>query len=162
MAKVPEGCQLYGSKKVVKYKLEEGKTLPFAINAPLKRTKVSSIRGQKVFLDNNAGNCLACHQASLPKSPKSKNNSKSKLLKDQYSFQGGIAGSLDKVGTKYTPGELRMIIVDPKSAFPGKNVIMPAYYKLEGLQDVETSCEGRTILSEKQIEDLVSFLKKMK
>ncbi len=161
-ADAKSACVNHGSNKIKPYDIGEGKTLPNAIQKPFVRYKKTSRtiqRGLSVFSDSQLGNCLACHQVEkLLEEAKSGNSAKL----EKYSSQGNIGGSLDGVGKKYNEGEIRMILVDPKLAFSGKDVTMPSYYKLDGLKDVVPECEGRTILNEKQIEDLIDYLSTLK
>jgi sulfur-oxidizing protein SoxX len=55
-----------------------------------------------------------------------------------------------------TAGELRLRVVDPKAINP--ETIMPAYYKIDGLQRVIERARGRPILSAQQVEDVVAYL----
>jgi L-cysteine S-thiosulfotransferase len=74
----------------------------------------------------------------------------------QRQFHGTIGPPLDDVGRRYTAGELRLRLVDPKRIVPES--IMPAYYKVEGLQRVLERYQGKPILTAQQIEDVVAYL----
>ncbi len=155
----PDACENLKSRQISKYELREGKTLPFSINKRLSRRRGSPWRGLKVFIDSDKGNCIACHAV---KALQDKVNPAKSATVQKYGDPGNIGPALDGIGKKYTPGELRVIIVDAKIAFPTKDTTMPAYYKQDGLRDIADSCIGKTILSEQEIEDLVRYLGTLK
>jgi sulfur-oxidizing protein SoxX len=74
----------------------------------------------------------------------------------QRQFHGTIGPPLDGVGDRYSAGELRLRLVDPKRLHP--DTIMPAYYRIEGLHRVQERYRARTILTAQQIEDVVAYL----
>ncbi|MGH1351893.1 MAG: c-type cytochrome [Methyloligellaceae bacterium] len=155
----PGACENLKVQKVREYKLEEGKTLPFVIKKRLSRWKGNARRGLKLFTNREKGNCIACHAV---KSQQDKVNPEKFSTVETYGNPGNIGPSLDAIGKKYTSGELRVIIVDAKIAFPTKDTTMPAYYKQDGLRDIADSCVGKTILSGREIEDLVKYLGTLK
>jgi sulfur-oxidizing protein SoxX len=71
-------------------------------------------------------------------------------------FQGTIGPDLKGAGSRYTEGQLRLRIVDSSAVNPG--TIMPAYYRMDGLERVAPAFRGRTVLTAEQIEDVVAFL----
>jgi len=73
---------------------------------------------------------------------------------------GKIGPTLEGVASRYSEGELRMLIVDPKTAYP--ETIMPAFHKNSGFTRVFPDCKGKTILSAQQVEDVVAYLKTLK
>lgn len=99
--------------------------------------------GNKVAIDRKLGNCLSCH--SMPVSA---------------ADQGNIGPDLRGVGARLNAGQLRLRIVNPKLLNPF--TIMPAYYRVDGLQDVAKSFQGQPILSAQQVEDVVAFLVTLK
>lgn len=159
MAEEKHPCELVKNTKITPYKLEEGKTLPSAINKKFSARNGSAKRGLKAFIDPAAGNCLACHSvSSLLEKVKS---DKFETVK-KYGFQGNVGGSLDGIAKKYTAGELRLIIAEPRLAFPTKDLAMPSYYKTGGIKDPLDSCVGKTVLSAQQLEDIVKYLGRLK
>jgi sulfur-oxidizing protein SoxX len=88
--------------------------------------------------------CLLCHSAPLP----------------EEKFQGTIGPDLKGAGSRYTEGQLRLRIVDQGLVNPGS--IMPAYYRLEGLDQVAAAFRGKTVLTAQQIEDVIAFIKTLR
>jgi sulfur-oxidizing protein SoxX len=67
-----------------------------------------------------------------------------------------IAPPLDGIADKFTEGELRLRLVDPKAINP--DTVMPAYYRWEGLNRVLETYAGRPIYTAQQVEDVVAYL----
>ncbi len=101
--------------------------------------------GRKVFLTRNLGNCLACHQVSALKSEE---------------FHGEFGPSLDGVGSRYTEGQLRLIVADAKRMFT--DTVMPAFHRNDGFSRVRPEFVGKPILTAAQVEDVVAFLATLK
>lgn len=121
--------------QVVQYQIVGG-----AVLVPLTDVPGDAERGRRVVLDRNAGDCIVCHAMPLP----------------DREFHGTIGPALDGVGSRYTAGELRLRLIDPKVLYP--HTVMPAYYKITGLQRVLPPYQGQPILSAQQIEDVVAYL----
>ncbi len=102
--------------------------------------------GAKAFADRKLGNCLACHAVS-------------KLSKEL--FHGNVGPSLDGVADRYSPEQLRAIIVNSKAVF-GDQTVMPGFYSLEVGKDVDEKFQGKTILSAQDVENVVAFLTTLK
>ena len=100
-------------------------------------------RGREIA-SGRTGNCLACHK--MP------------ILEEQ--FHGDLGPNLAGVGTRFTEGELRIRLVDPKLVNPES--IMPAFYKVSSLRRVKRRYLGQPILNAQAIEDLVAYLKTLK
>ena len=96
------------------------------------------------MLDRAGGDCIICHAMPLP----------------QRQFHGNVGPPLDGVGSRYTAGELRLRIVDPKVINP--ETVMPAYYKVEGLHRALDRYRGQPILTAQQVEDVVAYLLTLK
>jgi L-cysteine S-thiosulfotransferase len=111
-----------------------------AIPEPLTDQAGDPERGRRLVLDREGGDCIICHAMPLP----------------QRQFHGTIGPPLDDVGDRYTAGELRLRIVDPKVFNP--ETIMPAYYKVEGVHRVHERYRGKPILTAQQVEDVVAYL----
>jgi sulfur-oxidizing protein SoxX len=101
-------------------------------------------RGLQTIRDVANVTCLICHKMPIAGEPD----------------QGEIGPPLDGVGSRYTPGELRLRLVNPKAFNP--NTIMPAYYRVEGLTRVLQQYRDKTIYTAQQIEDVVAYLVQLK
>lgn len=150
-------CLKTGTDNFIPFKVEQGQNLQFSIPQRLHKGRASRIRGMNSFIDPEQGNCLACHKVS--KILEKANPEKLETVK-RYGFHGDIGPSLDGVATRFSIAELRLMLVDPQYVFP--NTVMPSYYKLEGRHDVIEECKGRTLLSRKQIEDILAYLGTLK
>ena len=73
---------------------------------------------------------------------------------------GKIGPTLDGVASRYTEGEIRMLVVSPKKAFP--DTIMPSFHRNDGFIRVIGDCKGLAILTADRLEDIVAFLKTLK
>ena len=102
-------------------------------------------RGRTVMINENKGNCIACHRvAALSGEPS----------------HGDIGPSLNGVGARYNEAQLRQLVINPKLYF--QNTIMPAYYITEGLDRVPAAFARQTVLSAGDVEDVVAFLKTLR
>ena len=97
-------------------------------------------RGEQVFAGRDQGHCVLCHVVSHLDVP----------------FQGNIGPDLSRVANRLSPSQLRLRIVDYQIAVPG--ALMPSYYRIHDLYQVEQEYLGETILSAQQVEDLVAYL----
>lgn len=122
--------------------MAQGPTLP----EPLTRNPGDAARGKAVAVNSDLGNCLICHQISMPEVPPG--------------AAGDIGPSLDGVGSRLTAAELRQRIVDPRKIEP--ETIMPAYHTTDGLVRVASQYAGQPILSAQQVEDLIAYLLTLK
>ena len=73
---------------------------------------------------------------------------------------GNLAPSLAGVGSRMTAGQLRLRMID--STRINSATIMPAYYRIEGLNQVALAYRGKPVLSAGQIEDVVAYLRQLK
>ena len=101
-------------------------------------------RGRAIVANRTVGLCLLCHSAPIA----------------EERFQGNLAPSLAGAGTRSTPGQLRLRLVDAARLNP--DTIMPPYYRVDGLTRVARSFDGKTILTAGQIEDVVAYLATLK
>lgn len=97
-------------------------------------------RGREIAAGRD-GNCLACHRMPIP----------------EEQFHGDLGPDLVGVGSRFSEGELRIRLVDPKLVNP--DTIMPAFYKVSDLQRVTRRYLGQPILGAQEIEDVVAYLK---
>lgn len=114
-----------------------------AVPEPLAATgDVSRARALLVAREN--ANCVVCHAIPDP----------------AITFSGNIGPSLEHVGARLSPAQIRLRIVDDTRVNPQS--IMPSYYRTAGLRDVAAQYRGRTILSAQDVEDLVAYLSQLK
>lgn len=152
-------CSAGASSSLARYKIEKGEVLPAAIPKPLTKRKADAGRGLEAVINPGKGNCLACHHIAkvLAKIDESDQNSV-KL----YGNHGEVGPPLNGVGARFSKAELRMIVVDPKKAFPDADTLMPAYHALPSGKDVKRACRGRVMLPAQSVEDIVAFLEGLK
>ena len=101
-------------------------------------------RGRAIVANRSVGLCLLCHSAPIP----------------EEHFQGNLAPNLAGAGSRATPDQLRLRLVDPARLNP--DTIMPPYYRATGLTRVARNFQGKTILTAEQIEDVVAYLASLK
>jgi sulfur-oxidizing protein SoxX len=89
------------------------------------------------------GNCLACHQMPIPEEPD----------------HGDIGPDLSHVGSRLDAAQLTARIRDPKTINP--DTIMPSFVKLT-LHRVAKDWQGKTILTEQDLADVVAYLLTLK
>jgi L-cysteine S-thiosulfotransferase len=101
-------------------------------------------RGRLIVRDTARATCLICHALPIPEEPD----------------HGEVGPSLAGVGKRYTPGQLRLRLVDPKAINP--DTIMPSYYRVENLYRVLDTYRGQPIYTAQQIEDVVAYLAQLR
>jgi sulfur-oxidizing protein SoxX len=116
------------------------------IKTPLTNKPGNAADGKNWFANRKLGNCLACH-ANQDMSSKP--------------FHGEIGPAVNEVATRYSPAQLRAILVDAKSVF-GDQTIMPGFYKLDTGERVAKKFKGKTILNGQQVEDIIAYLLTLK
>jgi L-cysteine S-thiosulfotransferase len=122
-------------------KIVDGRLAEAISDAP-----ASAADGRKFFADRKLGNCLACHANSD--------------LSEQL-FHGEVGPPLDGAGERWTPEELRAIVVNSKEVF-GEQTVMPGFYSLDVGKDVAKQFQGKTILTAEQVESIVAYLATLK
>jgi L-cysteine S-thiosulfotransferase len=101
------------------------------------------LRGRELVLARGDGNCLLCHAIPGADRP-----------------AGNVGPSLAGVGQKLGPEEIRLRIADPAKFNP--DTVMPPYGRVAGLRDVAPEYRGKPLLSERDIDDAVTFLSTLK
>ena len=117
-----------------------------AIPAPLSGAPGDPKAGEKVVIERHLGNCLSCHEIGALKAEP---------------FHGEVGPPLDGVAGRWDAATLRMIVVDAKKVF-GEDTVMPAFYRIDGLNRVRPEFAGRPVLSAQQVEDVVAYLATLK
>ena len=115
-----------------------------AIAAPLAGKSGDASRGRRIVLDRADGNCLICHKVPEPGEP----------------FQGELGPDLAGAGSRLTPGQLRLRLVDQSRL--NAATIMPPYYRVSGLVRVAEKWRDRPVLDAQAIEDVVVYLGSLK
>jgi sulfur-oxidizing protein SoxX len=110
-----------------------------AINEPL-AAPGDPARGRAIVANRQQGLCLLCHSAPIP----------------EQRFQGDLAPSLAGAGARYTPGQLRLRIVDPRLVNPQS--FMPAFHSTTNLSRVGRAWQDKPIFTAQQVEDVVAWL----
>ena len=111
-----------------------------ALDTPLTDAPADLVRGRAIVEDRQLSACLLCHAGPFP----------------APHLQGTIGPSLDGVGSRLSPGQIRLRLVDARKLNP--DTVMPPYYVVDGLNRVGQGWQGRPALSAQQIEDVVAFL----
>lgn len=128
------------AQETVKYQVVNGNSIP----ASLTGKTGDPAKGREVAINRRQGNCLACHAMPISEQP----------------YHGGIGPDLNGIGSRYSAGELRLRIVNPKIVNP--DTIMPAFYRADGLHRVLKDFQGKTVLTAEQVEDVVAYLTTLK
>jgi len=114
------------------------------IPQPLSATPGDAVRGRAIVASRRTSACLLCHSAPMA----------------EERFQGDLATDLAGAGSRWTEAQLRLRLVDARRLNPAS--MMPAYYRVEGLQRVGQAWQGRSILSAQQIEDVLAWLRTLR
>ena len=117
-----------------------------AIPAPLTNKPGDPKEGAKVVVERHLGNCLSCHEIGVLRGEE---------------FHGDVGPPLNGVAERWDTATLRMIVVNPKKVF-GEDTVMPAFYRVDGLNRVRPEFVGKPILTAQQVEDVVAFLATLK
>lgn len=152
-------CKDGETEQIANYKPSKGTNIDLQIEASLTGKPGNAKSGLKWMVHRRLGNCIACHEVKKILS-EVKPNDTGTLKK--YAFHGKIGPSLDGVASRYTEGELRLIVVSAKKAFPDANTIMPAFHTGTGFNQVTGDCKGLAILSAERVEDVIAYLKTLK
>jgi L-cysteine S-thiosulfotransferase len=115
-----------------------------AIPEPLSSKPGDPVRGRRIVLDRELGNCLICHQVPEAGEP----------------FQGDLGPDLAGVGRRLSAGQIRLRLVDQSRLNPA--TVMPPYHRIDGLNRVAAKYRGRPVLSAEEVEDVVAYLATLK
>ncbi len=119
--------------------------LPFeqvgdAVPAALGGLEGDAVSGKAIVLDRRRGNCLICHVFPIDDEP----------------FQGEIGPALSEVADRLNEGQIRLRLIDQSQLNP--DTMMPPYYRIDGLTDVDPNYCGEPALEAQEIEDVVAYL----
>ena len=114
----------------------EGDAIPVSLSG----AGGDAVRGRAIVANRQVGLCLLCHSGPIP----------------EERFQGTIAPDLKGAGSRWSEGQLRLRIVDAGRL--NADTIMPAYYRVDGLDRVARAFRGKPVLDVEQIEDVVAYL----
>jgi sulfur-oxidizing protein SoxX len=110
-----------------------------AIPSSLTGAAGDATRGRALAVDRTS-TCILCHSGPFP----------------EQRFQGDVAPSLAGTGSRWSEGQIRLRLVDASRL--NAATIMPSYYRIDGLNRVGRTWQGKPILSAEQIEDIVAYL----
>ena len=110
-----------------------------AIPESLTGARGDPARGRAIVIKRES-TCLLCHSGPFP----------------EERFQGDLSPTLKGTGFRWSEAELRLRMVDANKLNPA--TIMPAFYRVDGLNRVGPSWRGKPIMTAEQIEDVVAFL----
>lgn len=125
---------------------DDVKIVDMKVTASLTGQPGDAKAGRDTFANRKKGNCLACHVNSE--------------MTDQL-FHGEVGPPLDGVADRYSPEELRAILVDSKQAL-SEETIMPGFYTMHVGDRVAEKFVGKTILTAQEVEDVVAYLTTLK
>lgn len=120
--------------------LEAYQVVGDAVPEPLGDLAGDGERGKAIVLDRRRGNCLICHAFPV----------------EGEDFQGDLGPALGGVGARLNKGQIRLRLIDPGQLNP--DTVMPAYYRIDGLNEVAPEYAGKPVLSAQEIEDVVTYL----
>ncbi|MCY4541029.1 MAG: sulfur oxidation c-type cytochrome SoxX [Rhodobacteraceae bacterium] len=110
------------------------------IKLPLADVPGDPVRGELLVRDASRATCLICHDVPIEGEPD----------------PGNIGPPLAGVALRYTAGELRLRLVDPKQFNP--DTIMPSYLRTSDLYEVAQEYRDQSIYSAQDVEDVVAYL----
>ena len=110
-----------------------------AIPESLTKARGDATRGRALVVERSS-TCILCHSGPFP----------------EQKFQGDLAPDLSGSGKRWSEGQLRLRLVDASRL--NAETIMPAYYRIDGLNRVGPAWRGKPILSAEQIEDILAYL----
>lgn len=73
---------------------------------------------------------------------------------------GDLAPSLADVGTRLSPAQIRLRIIDVRTLSPG--TMMPSFHEMPDASRVAAAWRDRPVLSGEEIEDIVAYLSILK
>ena len=110
------------------------------IPEPLLAAPGNAARGRALVVARESANCILCHSFTDP----------------ALRFSGTIGPALDGVGRRLSVAQLRLRVVDYQRV--NANVVMPSYYRVNGLNRIAEPYRDQPVLDAQQIEDIVAWL----
>lgn len=101
-------------------------------------------RGEAIALNRSQGLCVLCH-AVPGQNP---------------ALQGNIGPPLAGVGSRLDATALRQRLLAPGRSNP--DTVMPAYGRVDGLQQVAVAQRGKPLLGPAEVDDLVAWLETLR
>ncbi len=115
-----------------------------SMTQPLSGAPGDARRGRAIVADRSVGLCLLCHTAPIA----------------EERFQGDIGPDLGDVGSRFSEGQLRLRLVNPRRINPQS--VMPAFHDRVDRVRVGSSWQGKPVLDAQQIEDVVAYLRTLR
>ncbi len=128
------------SPRLVSQNQIDGDSIPL----PLADANADAAHGEALFISRDGGHCVLCHQVSGL----------------DAEFQGDVGPALTGIGSRLSPGQIRLRVVDYEQVQAG--VLMPSYYRTHDLYQVASVNDRQPILSAEEVEDLVAYLSSLK
>ena len=127
------------------HKFYPWKTENYAITKPLGGYRGNAERGRKIVINQDKGNCLACHKLPIP----------------EESFHGTVGPSLVGIASRLTATQIRLRVADETKINP--YTIMPGYYKNPKENNrVDDEYWGKPVLTAQETEDVIAYLMTLK
>jgi len=117
----------------------------YAIDQSLTGKPGDAQKGHALSITSGSGNRVMCHKLPIP---------------EVALHIGNVGPDLTEVADRMTEGEIRLQVVNPKLV--SDETIMPAYYRIGGLNRLRPNAQGKPMLTPEQVEDLVAYLMTMK
>ena len=113
-----------------------------SIDMPLTQVAGDVMRGRDVFVSREAGNCVLCHTAP------------------GVTASGNVGPPVAGIGGRLNAAQLRLRVVDITRV--NADAAMPAFHRVEGLNQVASRYRDQPVLSGQQVEDVVAYLGTLK
>lgn len=126
-------------------KYYQWEALNYSIDKPLGGLTGNLVRGRKLVVQRDKGNCLACHAMPI----------------QEEAFHGTVGPPMHGIASRLTAGQLRFRIINQ----PGINplTVMPAFYQDPvNANRISDEYIGKTILTAQEVEDVVTYLMTLK
>lgn len=127
--------------------LSKSELIAFAVHADGVREPLGGVSGDvqrgASIVQSRDGQCTLCH-----------------AVPGFAGHVGNLAPSLAGVGGQLSAAQLRLRIID--SSLLNPQTIMPSFYKVSGLVNVDPKWRGQSILNAQQVEDVVAYLLTLK